>query len=116
MIVIVVIMILAAVSATAYQRHIIQAREAVLKENVREIDKAIQEYTLDVHQAPQSLQDLVTKGYFREIPKDPMTNTADWDCDQEPSETAADPQEPGIISCHSHSTGTSLEGTAYSTF
>lgn len=116
MIVIVIIMILASVAATSYQRHVVQAREAVLHENVREINKAIQEYTLDKHQAPQSLDDLKAASYFREIPKDPMTNAADWDCDQEEPENAADPQQPGIASCYSHSTGTASSGEAYSSW
>ena len=116
MVVIVIVMILASVAATSYQRHVVQAREAVLHENVREINKAIQEYTLDQHQAPQALEDLQSKGYFHEIPKDPMTNAADWDCDQEDPENAADPQQPGIVSCHSHSAGTAISGEAYSSW
>jgi general secretion pathway protein G len=116
MVVIVIIMILASVAATAYQRHVIQAREAVLRENVRKINFTIQEYVLDKHQAPQSLDDLVQAGYFSEIPKDPMTNASDWECDQEDSSQAADPQQPGITMCHSHATGTSSEGEAYSSW
>jgi general secretion pathway protein G len=116
MVVIVIVMILASVAATAYQHHIVQAREAVLHENIRQLNKAIQEYTLDKHQAPQALDDLVTQGYFHELPKDPMTNAADWDCDQEDLENTADPQQPGIISCHSHSAGTGSDGIAYSSY
>jgi general secretion pathway protein G len=115
-IVIFIIMILASVAATAYQRHIVQAREAVLRENVKQINIKIQEFTMDQGQAPQSLDDLVSKGYFHELPRDPTTNAADWDCDQEDSENAADPQQPGISSCHSRSSGTSVTGEAYSSW
>jgi general secretion pathway protein G len=116
MIVIVIVMILASVAATAYQRHVVQAREAVLRENVKQINIKIQEYTMDQGQAPQSLDDLASKGYFHELPKDPTTNAADWECDEEDSENAADPQQPGISSCHSRSSGTSATGEAYSSW
>jgi general secretion pathway protein G len=116
MVVITVMMILIAVAVPAYNQHIIQARESVLKSNLQELDKVIQQYTLDKGQAPQSLEDLVTANYLREIPKDPMTGAADWDTDMEDPAAAADPQQPGISSVHSHSSGTALDGTAYSTW
>jgi general secretion pathway protein G len=116
MVVIVIIMILAAVASTSYQRHIVQAREAVLHENLRTLDKVIQEYTLDTHKAPQTLDDLKTAGYLHEIPLDPMTRQADWQVEMEDPMQAADPQEPGIIAVHSSSQGTSSEGTPYSSW
>jgi general secretion pathway protein G len=80
------------------------------------LDSVIQQYTLDKQKAPQSLDDLKTAGYLHEIPKDPMTGQADWDTDQEDPMTAADPQEPGIIKVHSHSTGTASTGEPYSSW
>lgn len=111
-----IMMILLAVAVPAYNKHVLQAKEAVLRSNVQTLDKVIQQYTLDKRQAPQSLEDLTTAGYLHEIPKDPMTGTADWDCDQEDTTQAADPQNPGITRCHSHSAGTALDGEAYSTW
>jgi general secretion pathway protein G len=116
MVVIVVIMILAAFAATSYKQHVIQAREAVLRENLRTLNRVIQEYTLDTHKAPQTLDDLTTAGYLHEIPLDPMTRQADWTTEEEDSNNAADPQEPGIIRVHSASTGTAIDGTAYSSW
>jgi general secretion pathway protein G len=116
MVVIVIIMILAAVASTSYQRHIVQAREAVLHENLRTMDKVIQEYTLDTHKAPQSLDDLKTAGYLHEIPIDPMTRQADWQVEMEDPTQAADPQEPGIIAVHSSSQGTATDGTLYNSW
>lgn len=116
MVVITVMMILIAIAVPAYNQHIIQARESVLRSDLQELDKVIQQYTLDKGQAPQQLEDLVTSNYLREIPKDPMTGAADWDTDQEDPTAAADPQQPGISGVHSHATGTALDGTAYSTW
>ena len=114
MIVITMLMILMAIAVPVYQQHIIQAREAVLHENLHTINKVIQEFTLDKGQAPQSLDDLKT--YLHEIPKDPMTGQADWEPEQEDPQTAADPNQPGIVRVHSHSQGTTSSGEAYSSW
>jgi len=116
MVVISILMILMAIAVPLYQQHVIQAREAVLRENLRTLNKVIQEYTLDKGQAPQSLDDLKTANYLHEIPKDPMTGQTDWDVEQEDPQTAADPNQPGIIRVHSHSEGSSSNGEAYSTW
>lgn len=116
MIVLTVMMILMAVAVPFYNRHVIQARESVLRSNVQTLNKVIQQYTLDKGQAPQSLDDLVQAGYFHELPTDPMTGQADWETDIEDPSNAADPQQPGIVKAHSHSEGTALDGTAYNTW
>jgi general secretion pathway protein G len=114
MIVISVMMILVAVAVPAYNQHILQARESVMRSNMQELNKVIQQYTLDKGQAPQSLDDLVSATYLREIPKDPLTGAADWDPEPEDSTNAADPQQPGISAVRSHATGTGSNGIAYS--
>jgi general secretion pathway protein G len=116
MIVITMLMILMAIAVPLYQQHVVQAREAVLRSNVQMLNKVIQEYTLDKGQAPQSLDDVKNAGYLHEIPKDPTTGQADWDVEQEDPQTAADPNEPGIIRVHSHSQSTSSSGEAYSSW
>jgi general secretion pathway protein G len=116
MIVIAIIMILVAVAVPLYQQHLIRVRESVLRSNVKMLDSVIQQYTLDKQKAPQSLDDLKTAGYLHDIPKDPMTEQTDWDTEQEDPMTAADPQEPGIVKVHSHSTGTATTGEPYSSW
>ena len=116
MIVLSVMMILMAVAVPMYQQHVVQAREAVLKQNVDQLNKVIEQYRMDKRESPQSLDDLVTAGYFRQIPVDPMTNKADWTTDPEDSSNALDPQQPGILRVHSASTGTALNGEAYSSW
>jgi general secretion pathway protein G len=116
MVVITILMIIMAIAVPAYNKHVIQAREAVLRSNLQELDKVIQQYTLDKGQAPQSLEDIVSANYLREIPRDPMTGATDWDTDPEDPASAADPQQPGISGVHSHSNGTALDGTAYSSW
>ena len=116
MIVISIMMILMAVAVPLYQQHVIQAREAVLKQNLDTLAKVMEQYRLDKGQSPQSLEDLVTAGYLPKLPVDPMTGKADWTTEPEDSTAAVDPQQPGIGKVHSASTGTALSGEAYSTW
>lgn len=116
MIVISIMMILMAVAVPLYQHHVIEAREAVLRQNIHTIDQVIEQYRLDKGQSPQSLDDLVNAGYLHQLPVDPMTGKADWTPEQEDSETAVDPQQPGIARVHSASTATALNGEAYSSW
>ena len=116
MIVISIMMILMAVAVPLYQQHVIQAREAVLRQNLFQLDSLIEQYRLDKGQSPQSLDDLVTAGYLPKLPVDPMTLKADWATDPEDPNNAVDPQQTGIARAHSSSAGTALNGEAYSTW
>lgn len=116
MIVLSVMMILMAVAVPMYQQHVVQAREAVLKSNIDQLNKVIEAYRMDKRESPQSLDDLVTAGYYHQLPVDPMTTKADWATDPEDSSNALDPQQPGILRVHSASTGTALNGEAYSSW
>src|SRR5262249_59033569 len=67
MIVISVMMILMAVAVPLYQHHVIQAREAVLKQNLETLRKVLEQYRFDKGQSPQSLDALVTAGYLPKL-------------------------------------------------
>lgn len=116
-IVIAIIGILLAVAAPRYALHLRRAHEAVLKEDLYNMRQAIDQYTQDKSKAPQSLDDIVTAGYLRAIPKDPFTNqTSSWQTVQEDVQMSIDQTQPGITDVHSGSTETSTEGTAYSSW
>jgi len=116
MIVISIIMILMAVAVPVYNQSIVQARESVLRSNLATLRSVISQYTLDKQKAPQSLDDLVTAGYLRQLPVDPMTRQTNWEVVQEDVLMAVDQQEPGITDVHSASNLTASDGTAYSTW
>ena len=116
MIVISIMMILMAVALPFYQHHVIQAREAVLKQNLDTLRRVLEQYRLDKGQSPQALDDLVTAGYLAKLPVDPMTGKADWATESEDSDQAVDPQQTGIGKVHSASTATSLNEGEYSTW
>ena len=116
MIVISIIMILMAVAVPVYNQSIVQARESVLRSNLNTLRNVIQQYTLDKQKAPQSLDELVTAGYLRQIPVDPMTRQTNWETIQEDVMQAVDQQDPGITDIHSASNATASDGTAYSSW
>src|SRR5215467_2012187 len=78
MIVMAIIAVLMSVAIPIYSRTIQRAKESVLKNNLFTLRTTIDEYTYDKQKAPQSLQDLVSEGYLRKVPIDPMTNSAEW--------------------------------------
>jgi general secretion pathway protein G len=113
MIVISIIIILAAVALPQYQKTILHARETVLREDLFQFRKGIDQYSADKGKLPQALDDLVAAGYIREIPVDPITEQKDWT-----TTTGEDPYSSeggsGVTDVHSSSSETSTEGTPYS--
>jgi len=75
MIVITIIAILSAIAVPMYRATVRNARETILKDNLHTLRRVIDQYTADKKKAPQSLQDLVDAGYFKELPVDPITNS-----------------------------------------
>jgi len=118
MIVIAIILILVSVALPAYNQSIWRARESVLKQNLFSLRSVISQYTLDKQKAPQSLEDLVSAGYFKQIPNDPMTGRNDtWTVEEETDTImTVDQQQPGIFDVHSGSTAVGSDGTAYNTW
>src|SRR5208283_2229031 len=113
-IVMAIISILVATAVPIYQKSILRAKESVLKSNISALRTVIDEYTFDKKKAPQQLQDLVTGGYLRAVPVDPITGNDQWITIMEDSLTAVDQTEPGIWDIRSRSDQKSLEGTLYS--
>jgi general secretion pathway protein G len=117
MIVITIIAILAAISVPIYKAVVLNAKETVLKDNLRDLRKIIDQYTADKKKAPQSLQDLVDAGYFRQLPIDPITNSnSTWEPATDTAVAAPDQTESGIVDVHSGSPAISSEGTPYNTW
>jgi len=117
MIVVTVIAILASIAIPMYRAVVANAKETVLKDNLREMRRVIDQYTADKKQAPTSLQDLVDAGYFRQLPVDPMTNSnSTWQGVSDTSVASPDQTESGIVDVHSGSPAISSEGTPYNTW
>src|SRR6187431_517381 len=78
MIVISIIIILAAITLPQYQKTITHTRETVLKDDLRKMRSLIDQFAADKGRLPQSLDELASEGYMREVPIDPLTGQKDW--------------------------------------
>jgi len=117
MIVISIMLILVSMAIPAYNQSIRRAKESVLKQNLFTLRSLISQYTLDKQKAPQALEDLVTAGYIKNIPNDPMTGSPNWEAVQEEDyQLSVDQNETGISDVKSASTDISSDGTAYNTW
>jgi len=115
MIVMAIIGVLLSVAIPSYVGAVRQAREAVLKEDLHVMRSAIDSYTADKQKAPQSLDDLVSTGYLKEIPIDPMTRAKDtWQTETTDSLSSVDQTDPGIDDVHSGSQEQGSDGQPYS--
>jgi general secretion pathway protein G len=116
MVVITIILVLIAMAAGQYQHSILRAREAVLKQDLSVMRGAIQQYTLDKQQAPQSLEEMASAGYLREIPLDPITRARDWQLEFDDVLLSPDQSGTGLSDVRSNSDAVSSEGTRYNTW
>ncbi len=115
LIVVIAIMgILWGIALPNYRNSVLQAKEAVLRENLYRLRDAIDHYHADKGKYPESLQALVEAGYLRAIPADPVLGAPTWE--EVPAEAEADdPQavSPGIYDVKSTAEGASLTGKPY---
>ena len=114
MIVMAIVVILISIAVPLYQKALLRAKESVLKNNLFTMRTVIDEYTYDKQKAPQTLQDLVTEGYMKEVPIDPMTRSNQtWRVIMEDAMQSVNQTEPGIFDVKSGSDKTGLDGTPY---
>lgn len=96
-----------------------RAREAVLKENLFQLRKLINQYHVDKGKYPPSLQALVEEEYLMKIPVDPMTKSSEtWVEVREPlaDEEILTGAEPGVVDVLSGAEEKSIDGTPYNTW
>jgi general secretion pathway protein G len=114
MIVMTIISILVSIAVPMYQKAILRAKESLLRNNLFTLRTVIDEYTYDKQKAPQSLDDLVSAGYLRDVPLDPITGSnSTWKLIMEDTTNTVDQNEPGIWDVRSGSDKTSADGTPY---
>ena len=115
LVVISMISILAAMGVAQYRNSVRRTQEATLKKNLFEMRDVIDQYYADKGKYPASLEALVSDGYLRRIPIDPLTQSADtWQTVQAEPDPGNPSAEPGIDNVKSGAEGTFLDGTPYS--
>lgn len=107
-----ILIILLSVALPTYQTSIQHAREVVLAENLFQLRRAIDQYTADKGQLPETLDDLVEAKYLREIPVDPISSENEWDeiQDSDPNSTEA---TQGLVDVRSLAEGVDSNGKEY---
>lgn len=114
MVVMAIVSVLLAIAVPIYQKSIVRAKESVLRNNLFTLRTMIDEYTVDKQKAPESLQDLVSGGYLRQVPQDPITGSDQtWHTIMEETAVGGSTSSPGIFDVRSGSDKTSLDGTPY---
>ena len=113
MIVISIIIILAAITLPQFQKTILHTRESVLRNDLHQMRILIDQFAADKGRLPQSLDELASEGYMRQVPVDPITGQNDWTpiMGEDPNSTDGD---QGLIDVKSIAEGVSTEGTPYS--
>ena len=115
MVVMSIIVTLATIGLVQYRQSVLVAKEAVLKDDLFKMKEAIDQYYADKNQYPATLEDLVSAGYLRALPKDPFTRSeSSWQAI--PAEP--DPNNPmaalGVYDVKSGSDAVALDGSKYS--
>jgi general secretion pathway protein G len=109
MIVISILVILAMIGMSQYNKTVLAAKEATLREDLFTMRKMIDQYAADKGKLPASLADLQSAGYIHEIPIDPTTDQADWQIEFGEDPGATDGSQ-GVTNVRSASGETSSDG------
>lgn len=112
MVVLACIGLLLSIAAPRYVQHIDHAREVTLRQDLRQVRIAIDQFKADQMHYPQTLDELVTRGYLGSVPVDPMTGSAQtWHVDAAPGEGAGT-----VVDLHSGATGVAQDGSSYASW
>ena len=110
-----IMIILLSIAVPTYERSVRQARETVLKENLWQIRRSIDQFTADKGKLPSSVDDLVTEKYLREKPIDPISEKEEWSEVQGDDTNSANGGQ-GLKDVKSLAQGQDSDGKAYSEY
>lgn len=112
MVVMAIIGLLVSLAVPRYFNSVERSREAVLHSNLATLRDAIDKYHGDRGKYPDTLQDLVGKGYLRSVPRDPITESATTWVVVAPE----DPTRGAVYDVKSGAPGKAKDGTEYSSW
>jgi general secretion pathway protein G len=110
-----ILIILLSIAVPTYQRSMRHARETVLKENLWQMRRAIDQYTGDKGKMPKTIDDLVEAKYLYERPIDPVMNNTEWK-EIQGEDTNTSDGEQGLRDVKSMADGEDSEGVAFSEY
>ncbi len=107
LVVLAILALLLTIAVPRYFRSIDLSKETVLKENLRITRSVIDRFYADAGRYPLSLDELVARKYLRDLPVDPITDSAtNWII-------VAPENGNGVYSIHSGAPGTTHDGVPY---
>ena len=110
-----IMIILLSVAVPTYERTVRHARETVLKENLWQMRRAIDQFTADKGKLPKSIDELVEAKYLREKPVDPILERYEWN--EELGEDINSPDaEQGLKDVKSLAEGDDSNGMSFSKY
>jgi general secretion pathway protein G len=112
MVVLAIVALLLSVATMRYFSSLDKARETALKQDLYTMREAIQKYNADKGRYPETLDALVADRYLRNVPVDPVTDSAaTWVVVPPKGEDAK-----GVGDVFSGAQGTAQDGTAYASW
>ena len=103
-----VLALLLSLVAPSYFGHVDRARELALKQDLKTVRDCIDKFHADRGRDPADLPELVATHYLREIPVDPVTDSAaTW---------VPALVDGGMHDLHSGASGNAQDGTAYASW
>lgn len=111
LVVLALIAILAAIVTPQYFDRVQDARETVLKQNLHETRKIIDQFYRDKQRYPKTLAELVEAKYIRALPFDPISQRSDTWTSVKPDNT-----EEGVIDLRSGAIGAAKDGSRYASW
>ena len=110
-----IMIILLSVAVPTYQRSVQHARETVLKENLWQMKRAIDQFTADKGHLPKSVDELVEGKYLHEKPFDPILEKDEWNEIQGDDPNSPD-AEQGMTDVQSLAEGEDSDGMSYNKY
>jgi general secretion pathway protein G len=110
-----IMIILLSVAVPVYQRSVQHARETVLKENLWQMRRAIDQFAADKGRLPKSVDELVENKYLREVPTDPILEKAEWK-EVQGEDTNSPDAEQGLKDIKSLAEGQDTDGKEFAEY
>ena len=108
-----IVALLVSIAAPRYFLSVENARDQSLRTSLRVMRDAIDQFQADKGRYPQSLEELTSNRYLREIPEDPITGRRDsWVVGD--AGPAAGANQGGMLDVHSGATELDRNGQPYS--
>lgn len=104
-----IVALLLSIVTPRYFHNVTKAEETVLKQDLSLMREALDKYHADTGKYPDTLEDLISKKYFRKIPVDPVTQSSTTWILIPPAST----EKGAVFDIKSGAPGNAKDGTAY---